>query len=331
MPHKNIAIFVPHAGCPHLCSFCNQRSISGTQTPPSVQEVRAICTQALSQLADPSEAEIAFFGGSFTAVEDSYRLSLLEAAQEFIGEGAFRGIRISTRPDCIDEPILAQLKRYNVTAVELGAQSMANEVLTANERGHSAEDVRHSSEMIKAYGFELGLQMMTGLYQSTPALDIYTAEELIKLSPKTVRIYPTVILEGTRLADDFRRGEYLPTETEEAVAVCAKLLRLFEESGIDVIRLGLHASETVESQRIAGAYHPAFRELCENRIFREEIKHILFGKRGNFTVEVPPGAMSKAIGQRKSNRLYFEEQGIYLKFKPSGELSGYHIRVAEEA
>ena len=330
MPHSNIAIFIPHAGCPNMCSFCNQKSISGADKQPEFTDVQKVCEQAIFEVNDKENTEIAFFGGSFTAIERSYMIGLLEAAQPFIGEGKFRGIRISTRPDCINEEILALLKSYKVTAIELGVQSMSDEVLYANDRGHTSEDVRKSAKLIHQSGIELGLQMMVGLYKSNADLDTFTAMELIKLTPKAVRIYPVAILEGTKLAELYRKGEYIPMELETAVRLCADLLKLFQVADIDVIRLGLHASDLVESQLIGGLYHPAFRELCEGLLYRDIIAEKINGKSSKFTIEVSSKSVSKAIGQKKSNIEYFSKQGINIRIKPSNTLVGYNINVSED-
>ena len=330
MPHNNIAIFIPHAGCPNMCSFCNQKSISGADKQPEFTDVQKVCEQAISEVNDKENTEIAFFGGSFTAIERSYMIGLLEAAQPFIGEGKFRGIRISTRPDCINEEILALLKSYKVTAIELGVQSMSDEVLYANDRGHTSEDVQKAVKLIHQSGIELGLQMMVGLYKSNADLDTFTAMELIKLTPKAVRIYPVAILEGTKLAELYRKGEYIPMELETAVRLCADLLKLFQDADIDVIRLGLHASDLVESQLIGGLYHPAFRELCEGLLYRDIIAEKINGKSSKFTIEVSTKSVSKAIGQKKSNIEYFSKQGTNIRIKPSNTLVGYNINVSED-
>lgn len=312
-----------------MCSFCNQKSISGTLNPTTAEETVRICEQAYEQINDKSETEIAFFGGSFTAIPLKYMTELLECVQQFIGENGFKGIRISTRPDCIDENILDILKKYHVTSIELGAQSMSDEVLFYNERGHSADDVRNASALIKEYGFELGLQMMVGLYKSTPELDRYTADEIIKLSPKTVRIYPVVILEGTELSRKFISGEYIPMDFETAVGLSAEIYMRFIQQGINVIKLGLHASETVGAQMIGGFYHPAFRELCEGILFRKKIGETI-KRAGNYIVYVPEKSLSKAVGQKKSNLVYFKSKGINLKIKPSEKLKDFDIKVTEE-
>ena len=194
MKHSNISIFVPHAGCPHQCSFCNQKTISGAQYAPTADDVHRICRQALNEVRDKKNCEIAFFGGSFTAINRGYMTSLLEAAKCYIGAEGFRGVRISTRPDFIDRDILELLRSYGVTSIELGAQSMKNHVLEANERGHTAEDVYNASALIREYGFELGLQMMVGLYRSSVYDERKTTERIMKIHPDTVRIYPVVVL-----------------------------------------------------------------------------------------------------------------------------------------
>lgn len=330
MPHNNISIFIPHLGCKHLCSFCNQRDISGTQNAPSPKEVEAICEEAYNRITDRKNTEIAFFGGSFTAIPKDYMISLLECVQRFIGPDGFCGVRISTRPDCIDEEILAILKKYNVKAIELGAQSMCNKVLSANERGHTREDVISSSKLIKDNGFELGLQMMTGLYKSSPKLDMYTADCIIKIRPKTVRIYPTVILKGTALADKFISGEYKTVSLDEMVDLCAEILQKFLDSGIRVIKLGLHSSETVGAEMVGGYYHQAFRELCEGKIFRNNIKKYLKDKNIKYTVAVARKSISKALGQRKANVDYFLSQGYKIKFVQDDSLKDFEIKVTGE-
>ncbi len=331
MSHSNISIFVPHKGCPNDCSFCNQRSISGQIVPATAEDVAKAVTTAIKYNIDPKNTEIAFFGGSFTAIEREYMLSLLTAAKHFSVIHGFAGIRVSTRPDCIDESILEILKEYGVTAVELGAQSMVDSVLSANRRGHTAEDVRKASLLIKTYGFELGLQMMTGLYKSDFSKDEYTAGEIIKLKPDTVRIYPTVVLKNTHLGYLYEQGEYKAPNAEESSEFCAKLLQMFTENGIRVIKLGLHSSETVESDMIGGAYHPAFRELCEGHIYLQKILEKLKDKDKNktYTVYVSEKALSKAKGQQKRNEKALKNQGFYCKIKGSKNLEDFQIEVAE--
>lgn len=332
MSHSNISIFVPHKGCPNDCSFCNQRAISGQTIPATTDDVAKAVDTAIKYNIDPKNTEIAFFGGSFTAIEREYMLSLLTAAKHFLDTYKFKGIRVSTRPDCIDNEVLKILKEYGVTAIELGAQSMCDEVLVANRRGHTAEDVRNASKLIKDYGFELGLQMMTGLYKSDFTKDEYTANEIIKLLPDTVRIYPTVVLKNTHLGYLQEIGEYKAPDAEESVPLCAKLLQMFRESNIKVIKLGLHSSETVEADMIGGAYHPAFRELCEGRIFYEKILKKLEGKDKNQTyiVYVPKKAISKAKGQQKRNEKALKNQGFYCTIKGKENLQNFEIEVVPE-
>ena len=326
MKHNNISIFIPHQGCPNCCSFCNQRTISSTSSPPSAQEVTSLLESAVPALKNPQNTEIAFFGGSFTAIDRDYMISLLEAAKPFAEKLA--GIRISTRPDCIDEDILCILKKYGVTSIELGAQSMKDHVLSANDRGHSAEQVRKASALIKEHGFSLGLQMMTGLYESEAEDDICTAEEIISLRPDTVRIYPVVILGGTKLADLYQSGVYKTVSLEEMTELCAELLMRFEKENIRVIRLGLHASENVEGEAVGGYYHPAFRELCLGVIFRNKIESLL-PCCGSFDVYVNPRALSMASGQKKCNMSYFKEKGINIKIKADSCLGEKEIRFEE--
>lgn len=319
MRNANVAIFVPNLGCPHACSFCDQRKIAGQDEIPTPGFVRETAKKALNDLGENAKnAEIAFFGGSFTAIDRELMVSLLEAAYPFTLEGGFKGIRLSTRPDAIDDEILAILKHYNVKAIELGAQSMDENVLKLNRRGHTAEDIVNASKLIKSAGFELGLQMMTGLYGSTREKDVETAQKLAALEPTTVRIYPTIVLEGTALGEYCKKGLYNPPSLEDSVSLCAELLEFFREKNITVIRLGLHAMPSLEKNYIAGPWHPAFRELCENEIYYKKadaaIKTADLNGCKNAVLFVKNGEVSKLCGQHKKNLLKLS-QNYNINFK----------------
>ncbi len=246
--------------------------------------------------------------------------SLLDATVPIIDR--FKGIRISTRPDCIDDEVLDLLKAYHVTTIELGAQSMDDTVLLANDRGHTAADVRRASELIKSRGFDLCLQMMTGLYKSTPESDLQTAREFIALQPSCVRIYPTIVMKGTRLGEWYEQGLYQPQTLEEAVALCGRLIGLFEENDISVIRVGLHDSESLKENRLAGPYHPAFKELCESRIMLDKAIVLLKNKEsGKYTLRVSPQCRSKMTGNKKTNLHALKELGYEIQIKEDDRLS----------
>lgn len=317
MKHSNIAIFVPHIGCPRQCSFCNQHTITGGAKAPAPQYVEETCATAAAHLKErAATAQIAFFGGSFTAVPRDYMLSLLKPAHEAVKRFGFAGIRCSTRPDAIDEEILEILAEHSVTAIELGAQSMSDEVLAKNRRGHTALQTEQAARLINSHRFELGLQMMTGLYGDTDETAMLTAEKIIELNPKTARIYPTVVLPHTMLAELYSSGEYKPQTLDEAVDLCAKLLPKFENAGVQVIRMGLHAENDVEQSRLAGPYHPAFRELVESRIFLNELLPALAGHTNeSVTTYVNPKTISVALGERKSNLNKLEKLGYNIVFK----------------
>jgi len=328
MKQTNISIFIPHIGCPHKCSFCDQKSISGEQKAPRGDDVKKLLDEQAEHLKERGmRAEIAFFGGSFTAVPKAYMTELLEAANAAMKRypEVYCGIRCSTRPDCISEEMLDTLKSFGVTAIELGAQSMSDEVLCANERGHTSDDVRKASEMIKNSGISLGLQMMTGLYCDTEAAVLHTMREFIALSPDTVRVYPTVILEGTRLGELYKSGVYQSFTFEDTVRICARLLREFTANGIKVIRMGLHASEDVEKAMLGGVYHPAFRELCESRLFFEDaVSELSALQKGVYTLYTDPRNISRAVGQKRCNLTELEKLGYKVKVKP---MQGEYIKL----
>ena len=292
---------------------------------PSEEDVISACEIA-KRTAPSDEGEIAFFGGSFTAIEREYMLRLLESAYPFVKEGFFRGIRISTRPDCIDREICEILRSYGVTSVELGCQSMCDDVLIKNLRGHTSRDVENAMSLLREYGFEAGLQMMTGLWGSSFGKDMETAEKIIALKPDTVRIYPTVVLENTLLEKKYKSGEYEVMSLDETVELVAELLLMFEENNITVIRTGLHSGGNVEEGYIAGAYHPAFKELCESRIYLKKIKEQIKNLSGDIVIKVPKGSLSQAIGQKKSNKIYLESQGFQVKFEEDESLGKYTVR-----
>ena len=304
----NIAIFVPHNGCRNQCSFCNQFSITSQLEQPTAEQVKESVDNALGYLGnDAKDAEIAFFGGSFTAVERSYMIELLEAAYPYVRDQQVKGIRLSTRPDAIDDDVLELLKRYGATTIELGAQSMCDEVLSFNRRGHTAEDVKSASRLIRSYGFSLGLQMMTGLAKADDKKDVATCEELIALNPDFVRIYPTIVLKNTYLAQLYEQGEYQPQSVEDAVDLCCKLLVMFGNAGIPVIRLGLHSID--EESYVAGPWHSAFGELCKSRIFYNKVAEKI-DRKGRYNLYVSPRMVSKAVGQNRSNIKRFSSNGI---------------------
>ena len=331
--HSNIAIFVPHNGCPHQCSFCNQKQITGQSFQPHAADVIAAAETARKSLKEKTaDAEIAFFGGSFTAIDREYMLELLDAAATYVKSGEFGGIRLSTRPDAISCEILEILKSSGVTSIELGAQSMDEQVLLMNERGHTADDVRRASALIHEYGFSLGLQMMTGLYGSTPEKDRQTAYSLAELEPDTMRIYPTVVMKGTRLYELYKTGEYAPPDTKQSVPLCAELLEFFESRGIAVIRLGLHDSESLRESMAAGAFHPSFRELCESRIMLDGLLSQLREKEveeGEITVRINPKSISRFTGQRKANIRKLSEMGIAVKTETDETLDKYEIIIVK--
>jgi histone acetyltransferase (RNA polymerase elongator complex component) len=326
MKHSNVAIFVPHLGCPHDCSFCNQRSIVGLVLAPTPQDIDKTLREALPFIQE-RDAEIAFFGGSFTGIEQKYMVSLLEATREFIGH--FKGIRISTRPDYIDESILDLLLDYHITTIELGVQSMNDAVLMLNNRGHSSSDVIKSAQKIHAKGIKLGLQMMVGLYGDSEEGAFDTAQKIAGLKPDMVRIYPTLVIRGTKLEELYHSGNYEPPSLEETVKICKKLLLFFEGQDIPVIRLGLHSSEGLAEGLIAGPWHPAFRELVESRIYLENAEKVLSKLTINQikpTLYVQKTAISKMIGQNRENIKALKDR-FEIDFKAVGDedLNKYEV------
>lgn len=306
-----IPVFVPHAGCPNDCVFCNQRRISGHTEPATAETVRSAVENALVLTKDRKKRQLAFYGGSFTAIPVSEQISLLSAAKEYLEAGAIHSVRLSTRPDAIDGEILNRLIRYGVETVELGAQSLDDTVLCLSGRGHTAADVENASKQIKAAGLKLILQMMTGLPGDTDEKAIETANKMIALRPDGVRIYPTVIVRDTALYDLWKNGRYAEHTVEDAVRVCAKLVPLFDAAEIPVIRLGLNPTDELSGGAAAGgAYHPALGEMVQSRIMleraREMIKNTSHGNR--ITLYVHPSKISQMTGQHRCNVRALQEE-----------------------
>lgn len=299
-----IPIFVPHLGCPNDCVFCNQRRISGSQQPAVAEDVKEAIEKAAALLPLGAKRQLAFYGGSFTAIPVAEQLSLLAAAKEELDRGRIDSIRLSTRPDAIDGAVLKRLRDFGVETIELGAQSMAEEVLLLSGRGHTARDVEQASRLIKDWGFRLILQMMTGLPGDTPEKSVETARRIAALKPDGVRIYPTVIVRDTALFDLWQAGKYKEHTVEDAVEICAMLLPIFEGAGIPVIRLGLNPTEELSGGAAAGgAYHPALGELVKSRIMYSEARSLLAGTEpGSWvTLEVGKGKTSQMTGQHRQN------------------------------
>ena len=325
-----IPVFVPHLGCPNDCVFCNQRRISGSLSPAEPEDVAAAIDRALSLTPPGTRRQLAFYGGSFTAIPDAEQEALLGAAQPYLERGDIASIRLSTRPDAIDGAVLARLRRYGVETVELGAQSMSDSVLALSGRGHTSADVEEASRAVKAAGFRLILQMMTGLPGSDDETDIGSARSIAALEPDGVRVYPTVIVRDTALFDLWRAGRYKEHTVEDAVRVCARIVPVFEAAGIPIIRMGLNPTEDLSGgDAVGGAYHPALGELVRARIMRGRAEALLEGSApgADITLRVNPRLMSQLVGQHGANRAYLREKFALkrLKILPDAAVEGVEL------
>lgn len=331
-PHVNIPVFIPHLGCPNQCVFCNQRAISGV-SEFKAESVIEIIDEALSTVDASQEAEIAFFGGSFTGIDRNLMISLLEIAKKYIDAGRVASIRLSTRPDYINEEIINILKKYGVKTVELGLQSISDDVLLLTKRGHGFKEEADACRMIVESGIELVGQMMIGLPGSSLEKELECADFIIKSGARGARIYPTVVFYETELCEMAKAGIYEPISTDEAVIRCAAVFEKFYEAGVSVIRIGLHSSEnlTSSSSCYAGPNHPALGELVINEFFYKRISRELSKyetKDKTVTVSVARGALSKAVGQKQKNKKRLAaELSAEVIFSESDELSNYDFFV----
>ncbi|HDF4135309.1 TPA: radical SAM protein [Clostridioides difficile] len=322
MKKRIIPIFVPHKGCPHDCIFCNQKKITGVSTDVTSEDARNIIEECLETIDKDADVEIAFFGGSFTAIDIDIQKSLLSVAKEYVEKGLVKDIRMSTRPDCIDEDILSMLKEYKTSIIELGVQSLDEKVLLDSIRGHQSEIVYKSSKMIKNSGIKLGLQMMIGLPADTEEKCIFTAKKFVELKPDCVRVYPTLVVKDTGLEKLMEQNKYNPFTLEESVNIVKKVLVLFYINNINVIRVGLQATDDIQIGKavLAGPYHPAFRELVEADMIKDYLEFVILQNKNikQMLVKSNKKNISKIIGNKKTNVKYMEEKfGVLLKTQES--------------
>lgn len=330
MSHKTLPIFIPHLGCPHDCLFCDQRTIA-TPHAPTPSEVTAQITAYLATCPPNSTIELAFFGGSFTALPMADMQAYLGVAAPFLASGSISGIRCSTRPDAITPEVLALLKAHGVTTVEIGVQSMSDQVLAAVHRGHTATDSVVAAKAILGAGLHLVGQMMLGLPHSTLADELATADAIISMGAAAVRIYPVVVFPNTGLATLCECGRYTPPSVEEMVARGAAVLSRFVDAGVSVLRIGLCANEHLGTN--TSGYHPAMGELIRARYYRDKLDALLTQRASlpsHVTVLVPQGAASQIAGQRASTRAYIHDKfGITLSIKERAGMPPYQIQIEQ--
>lgn len=310
-----IPIFIPHKGCPHDCSFCNQKKIAGEMGEIKEEDIYKITDKYLKLFPQKNiHKEIAFYGGSFTGLTIEKQIELLRPAFEMKKKGLINKIRLSTRPDYIDDDRLILLTKYGVSTIELGVQSTDNKVLELNHRGHTKEQVDLAAKLIKVYGFQLGLQMMVGLLGDNRYTIKQTAKDIIFLNPNFVRIYPTAVIKDTYLETLYLKGEYKPFTIEETIEICKELLLTFKKNNIPVIRLGLQSNEDIRYGKalVAGPYHPAFREMVESEIYKdlieENIKTISINTSDTLIIYCHITSASKVAGFKQSNKKYLMDK-----------------------
>lgn len=342
--HAIIPIFIPHRGCPNDCVFCNQKAITARQADVTPADARNIIDSYLPTLEGRGleTIEVAFFGGSFTGIPMEDQSAFLAVAQEYKAKGLIDKIHMSTRPDYINEEILDNLIKYGADVVELGVQSFDPEVLAASNRGHSVEDVYRACDMIKSYGLELGIQLMIGLPKDNLESCLYSARETVRMEPSIARLYPTVVLNDTELLRMYERGEYEPLSTDEAVAITKEMYKIIASVGIKIIRVGLKSTDLIndsdsdQNQTVGHTYHPAFRQLVEGEIAREELETQLLpyiSKNAASAAFYSNGvSFSNMIGNSRRNKEYFAGKypDIRISFKVDDSLEDMVFEVREK-
>lgn len=316
-----IPIFIPFLGCPHDCAFCNQVKITNYKDNINKENTIRQINQYLSYFPkNENLKEIAFFGGSFTGLDEKVMISYLEIALNYKKKGIIDRIRLSTRPDYINNSILNILKKYEVDVIELGIQSLDNEILNANERGHSTEDSIMASKLIKDYGFKLGHQIMPGLYKDSFYKAIETGLESIKMNPDMVRIYPTLVIKDTKLEKLYKEGLYKPLSLDEAIEVSSRLYMIYSYKKIPVIRIGLQPTENINEKKdvVAGPFHPSIRQLVETNIHKIYLEELInkYRLKNKIKIHISNREISIIAGNKKANKNYFyKKYGLIINFE----------------
>lgn len=323
-----IPIFIPHRGCKNECVFCNQRKISGVTTDVTDKDVDDIIKKRLEELKSNKnkKIEVAFFGGSFTGIPIINQIRYLKTANKYVKSNEISSIRLSTRPDYISVPILKILKKYNVETIELGVQSMDDNVLKSSRRGHTKLDVIRSSKLIKLFGFRLGHQVMVGLPESDLNTEINTIKASLKLKPNDLRIYPVYVISPSKLYDMYKNKEYIPLSIDDAIYRCHKIINECQKTDVRIIRLGLQSTDEICSKNsdIVGPVSDNFAEYVMSDIVRENIEEklikntIIKEDNVNLNILVPNKYISVVIGPKRRNKLYFENK-YNVEFKVKGE------------
>lgn len=306
-----LPIFLPHLGCPNRCIFCNQKAIA--REVPSPRWVYQFIESSLSSLPVkkvPREIQVAFYGGSFTEMERDIQMAYLNVTRSFLLRGQIHSVRISTRPDALDETTLSLLKEHGVKTIEVGAQSMINEVLSLSQRDHTKEDTVSAVLRLRQWGFEVGVHLMMGLLGDTLEGFHSSLDQVISLRPDFIRIHPTLVLRGAPLEDLWLRGKYLPLSLEDTIRCLKRAVLKSERASIPIARMGLQPSPDLEEHLLAGPYHPALHQLIDSAIFYEMAQRLLkdFPDETQVTFFCHPKDLSNLIGHRRENILKLKEQ-----------------------
>jgi histone acetyltransferase (RNA polymerase elongator complex component) len=315
--------FIPHAGCPHRCLFCSQQQPGGGDEPPSPAEVSGALEQMLPCNGD---GEVAFYGGTFTLLPTAQQKALLEAVAPFVHGGRVAGIRVSTRPDALPPGSAEWLAGLGVTTVELGCQSFSVDVLRLAGRGHDEREATKAVSRLRRAGLAVGLQLMPGLPGGDRGEAMASLASALTLAPDFLRIYPTVVLRDTGLAQWYLDGRYCPVPLEEAVDWCAEMLWNCRRAGVPVIRLGLQATPELDGGEtlLAGPYHPAFGQLVRSRLWLRALLRGLAATDARL-VAVHPAELADAIGQRRSNLCELQRRFGDFALVPDSALSRGHL------
>ncbi len=331
--HRTIPIFIPGVACPSRCIYCNQQIISGQQALPTEEEIQATLQSYLSTIPAGSYVEVGFFGGTFTGLPMEEQQRLLRLVLPYRERGVIQGIRCSTHPLFITPDIVDMVRQYGMTTIELGVQSLDEEVLRRSGRGYTPAQVEQAAQIIREAGLHLGMQMMVGLPGDTAEKSYATAQRIVELGADNTRIYPTLVVQHTALADMYRRGLYQALTLDEAVEWVRQPLRLFQEKEVTVLRVGLHPTEGFiqGTDYLAGPFHVSFKELVQTAIWKSLFEDCLATEKpspqASLVIVVSPKQLNSAIGYQAANRRYLEQRVARVQFRPDAALHHYNYKV----
>ena len=314
-----VPIFLPHLGCLERCIYCNQGHITGSQGI----DVDGIVKKSLCSAKD--KVEIGLYGGNIFNVEPAELKRLFECFNSHMEKVS--NFRISTKPVPLRNETIEILKVNKVTVIELGIPVFNDAILEKLNRKHTVEDFYKAYCLLKEEGFRVALQVMVGLPDETMNDIRMTAEQIIRLSPHYIRIYPLIVLKDTPLYSMYESGLFVPIPFEEALKRAVYIYLNALKHGIKAAKMGLTDNEIIKERVVAGHYHPAFGYLVKSEAFYLAVKAKIGAAslKGDVTVRLNNRDIPHLSGNRRSNIKRFNEQGVCIAWEKADVEEGNFV------